>query len=90
MDRTTAERWQVMSYLPEPELLAGAAWAPYMSSRLHCARAGETFLSRPHNVPEACGGAHAMQEWKGAFKFVLIVLAVAVVIVIILGFAPIF
>ncbi len=31
-----------------------------------------------------------MQEWKGAFKFVLIVLAVTVVIVIILGFVPIF
>ncbi len=31
-----------------------------------------------------------MQEWKGAFKFVLIVLAVVVVIVIILGIAPIF
>ncbi len=31
-----------------------------------------------------------MQEWKGVFKFVLIVLAVTVVIVIIVGFVPFF
>ncbi len=27
MDRMTAWRWQVMSYVPEPELVPSAAWA---------------------------------------------------------------
>ena len=53
-----------------------------MSRLLHCARAGETLLSRLHKVPEACGGAHAMQEWEDVFKFVIMALAVAVFVAI--------
>ncbi len=76
---------------PACAYLAGLGAAAAAVSRfLPCARAGETLLSRSHNYPEACGGAHAMQEWDRFINFVYVILAVAVVVAVVLEFVPIF